>query len=145
MQCVRCQVHVLQRDAGNRCNSANNSRKPQKALSKTESRPTSADQQHKNGSTRTRPQTAGDDKKHPMRTGAAETNKATNTAPNSLECNHIKAWDCTLTPGKEATGAQRPQPQRRRQANLRPPKRYLATGSCRQSQRHTNDTSRTSP
>ena len=47
MQCVRCQVHVLQRDAGNRCNSANNSRKPQKALSKTESRPTSADQQNR--------------------------------------------------------------------------------------------------
>ena len=76
---------------GNRCHSANKSRKPQKAHSKTESRPTGADQQHKNGSTRrTRPQTAGDDKKHPTRGGAAEANNATHTAPHSPECNQIK-------------------------------------------------------
>ena len=35
------------RNSGNRCNGASNSRKPQKAHSKTESRPTSADQQHR--------------------------------------------------------------------------------------------------
>ena len=34
-------------NGGNRCNSANNSIKPQKAHSKTQSRPTSADQQHR--------------------------------------------------------------------------------------------------
>ena len=76
---------------GNRCHSANKSRKPQKAHSKTESRPTSADQQPKNGSTRTRPQTAGDGKKHPTRTGAAVTKKAAHTAPNSPERNQIEA------------------------------------------------------
>ena len=60
-------------NSGNRCNSAKNGRKPQKAHSRTESQPTSADQQHKNGSTRTRSQTAGDDKKHSTRTGLGET------------------------------------------------------------------------
>ena len=88
----RLRKHVTKRrNRENRCNSANKSRKPQKAHSKTQSRPTSADQQHKNGSTRTRPQTAGDDKKHPTRTGATETNKATHTAPNSPDCDQIKA------------------------------------------------------
>ena len=82
--------------------------------------------EQKNGSTRTRPQTAGDAKKHPTPTGAAETNKATHTAPKSPECNQINTCDYTLTPGKEATEAQRPQPQRRRRANPRRPKRYLA-------------------
>ena len=80
---LRCATK--RRNRGNRCNSANNSRKPQKAHSKTESRPTSADRQHRNGSTRTSPQTAGDDKKHPTRTGAAETNKATHTAPGTRQ------------------------------------------------------------
>ena len=84
---------LLQRDAigGYRSNSANNSRRPQKAHSKTESRSTSADQQHNNESARTRPQAAGDDKKNLTRTGATETNKATHTAPNSPECNQKKA------------------------------------------------------
>ena len=35
------------RNSWKRCNSANNGRKPQKAQSKTECRPTSADQQHR--------------------------------------------------------------------------------------------------
>ena len=134
---TKCVTKRLNR--GNRCNSANNSRKPQKAHSKTESRSTSADQQHKNGSTRTRPQKAGGDKKHPTR-GVGGNKRTTHTAPNSPECNHIKACDYTLTPGKDAIGAQRPQPQRRRRANSRRPKCYLAPGRHRQSRRHTNDT-----
>ena len=40
-------VCVTRRNSGNRCYSASNSRKPKKAHSKTESRPTSADQQHR--------------------------------------------------------------------------------------------------
>ena len=61
------------RNSGKRCNSANNGRKPQKAHSKTESQPTSADQQRKNRGTQTRPQAASHDKKHRMRTEAAGT------------------------------------------------------------------------
>ena len=69
----------LQRDekTGKRCNSANNGRKPQKAHSKMESQPTSADQQCKNRSTQTRPQAASHDKKHRMRTEAARTEQHT--------------------------------------------------------------------
>ena len=65
------------RNSGKRCNSANDSRTPQKAHSKTDSRPTSADQQRKNRSTQTRPKAASNDKKHPTRTGAAETKQHT--------------------------------------------------------------------
>ena len=45
-----------------------------------------------------------------------------------------------LTPGKEATRAGPPQPQRRRRANPRRLKCYLAPGRHRQCRRHTNDT-----
>ena len=76
------------RKSVNMCISANNSWKPQKAHSKTESRPTSVDQQHKDRSTRTRPQAAGNNKKHTTRTGAVETKQ--HSAPNSPECNRMK-------------------------------------------------------
>ena len=70
---------VLQRDAigGTGATAQTTAGNPKRAHSKTESRPTRADQQHKNGSIRTRPQTAGDDKKHSTRTGAAETKQHT--------------------------------------------------------------------
>ena len=78
------------RNRGNRCSSAKNSRKSLNAHPKTQSRPTSADQQHKNGSTRTRPQTAGDDNKHPTRMGAAETKQHTRhpTAQSATKYQH---------------------------------------------------------
>ena len=64
-------------NSGLRCNSANNGRKPQKAHSKTETQPTSADQRCKNRSTQTRPRAASRDKKHRMRTEAAGTEQHT--------------------------------------------------------------------
>ena len=48
-----------------------------------------ASQQCKNRSTQTRPQAAGDGKKHPMRTGAPETKQ--HTASNCPECNRIRS------------------------------------------------------
>ena len=90
-----------------------------------------------------RPQAASNGTKHPTRTGAAETNQ--HTAPNIPDCNRIKSRDYTLTPGKEATRAQPPQPQRRLLAYPWRPKCYLAPGRRRQSWRHTNDTTRNSP
>ena len=78
----------------NRCISANNSRKPQKAHSKTESQPTSADQQHNNRSTRTRPQAASNGKKHPKRIRVAETNQ--HTAPAGLSLTSLQAHPSRL-------------------------------------------------
>ena len=73
---------------GNRCNSANNSRKPQKAHSKTESQPTSADQQHKNRRTRTRTQAAGDGNTHRAWGRRIQT---THTVSNRPECKQTTA------------------------------------------------------
>ena len=84
-----------------------------------ERRPTTKEREH----TRTRTQAAGNGKKHPRRTGAAETMQ--HTAPNSLECNRTKSM--SLHPGKAATSVLRPQPQRGRCAN--PPER-ASGGDC---------------
>ena len=58
----------------------------------------------------------------------------------ALSATKAKERDHSLTPGIQATRAQRLQPQQRRRANPRRPKRYLAAGRHRQSRRHTNDT-----
>ena len=131
-------MYVTKRcNSGNRCNSTNNNRRPQKAHSKTESRPTSADQQHKNGSTQTRPQTDGDDKKHSTRTGAEETKQHTRH-PTALSANKsMRLHPDTRERFKRSTA---PTATTEAPGKSPAPKRYLAPSRHRQSWRHTNDT-----
>ena len=123
-------------NSGNWCNSSNNSRKPQKAHSKTESRPTSAEQQQKNEGTRIRPPVAGNGKKDPTRTGAAETKQ--HTAPNSHECSRIKRM--ILHPHTRERSNKRRALTATTEAPGKPPAPEVLPGRRRQSRRHTNDT-----
>ena len=68
------------RTGGNTCSTTNSSGKPQKTLSKTDSRPTNADQQHRRKSTLGKPKAAGDGRNHQTRTGAEETKQQHPTA-----------------------------------------------------------------
>ena len=68
-----------------------------------------------NRSTLASPKPAANSRNHPTRTRAAQTRQ--HRAHYSPKSNKTAARDCTLTGGKEATRAPRPQPQRRRRAN----------------------------
>ena len=91
------------------CNSASNGRKPQKAHSKTESRPTSADQQHRTAAHEQgpkKPATARSTQRALERTGAAEMQQ--HTAPNSPERNRIKSMRLRPDTRERSRRAQRP-------------------------------------